>query len=207
MSESKKGKTPVEHEKRRWGIGRILSLVGRRQGKSPKRPAVNVEQNCAGSNRPGSAEIQGVKSREIPSPDNSQEAALDTSTNLDLPEPGPSSTETPPKAPGSPPEKSEGALPLEAKRYNEAVERLETIMRAGNEIDQFPTELLELPRTVADIDGVAKSMSSAIAEFTGRREKLKENKSQLRGMVETWYKASFPMVKTSLNIVSVWARG
>jgi hypothetical protein len=202
MSDSKKGKTPVEHEKRRSRFGRILNLGGR-QEKSPNRPPAKVQQNRSDSNRPGEAKIHGVESSETLIPDSSQRTALDASTRLDVPEPGTGPTEIPQEAPRDSPEKSQRALPPEAKRYNEAVERLETILQAGEEIAQFPKESLELPRNVADIDGVAKSMSSAITAFMDKREKLKENKGQIRGMVETWYKASFPFVQSSLNIVAV----
>ena len=203
MSDSKK---PVEHEKRRSRFGRILS-VGGRQEKSPNLPSARVQQNRSNSNRPGEAKIHGVESSETLIPDSSQRTALDTSKDLNVPEPGKLGaglTENPPVvAIRDSPEKPQRALSPEAQRYNEAVERLETILQAGKEIAQFPKESLELPRNVADIDGVAKSMSSAIAAFMDKREKLKENKSQLRGMVETWYKASFPFVQSSLNIVTV----
>ena len=203
MSDSRKGKTPVEHEKRRSRFGRILSLGGR-QEKSPNRSLVaKVQQNRSDSNRPGEAKIHGVESSDSLIPDSSQRTALDASTHLDVPELGTGPAENPLEALLDSPEKLQRALPPEAKRYNEAVEKLETILQAGKEIDQFPKESLQLPRSVADIDGVAKSMSSAIAAFMDKREKLKENKSQLRGMVETWYKASFPFVKSSLNIVTV----
>ena len=167
MSDSKKGQTPVEHEKRRSRIGRILSLGGR-QEKSPNRPPAKVQQNPSDSNRPGEAKIHGVESSETLIPDSSQRTALDTSTRLDVPEPGTGPTENPPEA-----LQPQRALPPEAKRYNEAVERLETILQAGKEMAQFPKESLELPRNVADIDGVANSMSSAIAAFHGQERKVK----------------------------------
>ena len=206
MSDSKKSKTPVEHEKWRSRFGRILSLGGR-QAKSPNRPPARVQQNRSDSNRPGEAKIHGVESSETLIPDSSQRTALDASKGLNVPESGKlmgaGLTGNPPEAIRDSPEKPQRALPPEAQRYNEAVERLETILQAGKEIAQFPKESLELPCNVADIDGVAKSMSSAIAAFMDKREKLKQNKSQLRGMVETWYKASFPFVQSSLNIVTV----
>jgi hypothetical protein len=201
MSDSKKGKTPVEHEKRSSRFGRILNLEGR-QEKSPSRPPAKVQQN-RDSNRPGEAKIHGVESSETLIPDSSQRPALDSSTRLDVPEQGTGPAENPPEALLDSPGKPQHAPPPEAKRYNEAVERLETILQAGKGIAQFPKESLQLPRNVADIDGVAKSMSSAIAAFMDKRETSKENKSQLRGTVETWYKASFPFVQSSLNIVTV----
>ena len=202
MSGSEKGKTQVEHEKRRSRFGRILNLGGR-QEKSPNRPPAKVQQNRPDSNRPVEAKIYDVESSETLIADSSQRTALDASTRLGVPEPGTRATENPPETLCDSPEKPQRAQPPEAKRYNEAVERLKTILQAGKEIAQFPKESLELPRNVADIDGVANSMSSAIAAFMDKREKLKENKSQLRGMVETWYKASFPFVQSSLKIVTV----
>jgi hypothetical protein len=181
--------------------------MGGRQEKSPNLPSARVQQqNRLDSNRPDEAKIHGVESLETLIPDSSQRTALDASKGLNVPEPGKPGagvTENPPEAIRDSPEKPQRALPPEAQRYNEAVERLETILQAGKEIAQFPKESLELPRNVTDIDGVAKSMSSAIAAFMDKREKLKENNSQLRGMVETWYKVSFPFVQSSLNIVTV----
>src|SRR5277367_1640555 len=204
MSDSKKGKTPIEPGSRRSRIGRVLSLGWNRQEKTLKRPPATVEQNRTCSNRPDSdSKIQVVDSSETPIPDNSEQVALDTSTSLGVAEPGTSDAEKTPEALSGSLEKPLSALPLEAKLYNEAIERLEKILGARKDIDQFPKESLKLPRNVADIDGVAISMSSAIAEFTEQREKLKQNKSQLRGMVETWYKASFPFVKASIDIVTV----
>jgi len=94
-------------------------------------------------------------------------------------------------------------LTKEAKRYTEAVEKLNNIMSRAKGIDQFPKDALKVPQTVADVETVAKSMSSAIADFAENREKLKKNRSQLRGMVETLYKASFAFIQGSLDIVSV----
>jgi hypothetical protein len=93
----------------------------------------------------------------------------------------------------------------EAKAYKDAVDKLRKILSDTKGIDQFPVEAVELPCTVADIDGVVKSMSSAIADFVETRKKLKQNKSQLRGIVETCYKTSLPFVQGSLNIVTVRA--
>src|SRR5271154_3836261 len=91
----------------------------------------------------------------------------------------------------------------EAKAYMDAVDKLRKILGDTKGIDQFPVEAVELPCTFADIDGVVKSMSSAIADFVETRKKLRQNKSQLRGIVETCYKTSLPFVQGSLNIVTV----
>ena len=95
----------------------------------------------------------------------------------------------------------------EATAYMDAVDKLRTILSDTKGIDQFPVEAVQLPCTFADIDGVVKSMSSAIADFVETRKKLKQNKSQLRGIVETCYKTSLPFVQGSLNIVTVRASG
>jgi hypothetical protein len=95
----------------------------------------------------------------------------------------------------------------EAKAYVDAVDKLRTILSDTKGVDQFPVESVQLPCTFADIDGVVKSMSSAIADFVETRKKLKQNKSQLRGIVESCYKTSLPFVQGSLNIVTVRAAG
>jgi hypothetical protein len=95
----------------------------------------------------------------------------------------------------------------EAKAYKDAVDKLRQILSDTKGIDQFPVEVIELPCTFADIDCVVKSMSSAIADFVETRKKLKQNKSQLRGIVETCYKTSLPFVQGSLNVVTVRASG
>ena len=93
----------------------------------------------------------------------------------------------------------------EAKRYKEAVDKLRMILADANGIDQFPAEAFELPCTVADLDGAVKSISSTIVDFVDTRKKLKQNKSQVRGIVETYYKTSLPFIQGSLNIVTVRA--
>jgi hypothetical protein len=137
----------------------------------------------------------------------SVEPERNTSSSHGLLDPGPSFSESRHELPPDVPENPHISLPKEAKRYTEAVEKLTKIMNATKGMDQFPKEALKVPRTVADVESVAKSMSCAIAEFAESREKLKRNKSQLRGMVETLYNASFPFIQGSFNIVSVQPLG
>jgi len=188
----------VEPEKRRLRVRRFLPFARNQQEQRSKTTPTPVLKDDAshasvGSTTPVSDGANLNKMQQTDSESSQSRDSCNTSTS----------------APKALHDSTAAAIlsSTEAKRYKEAVDKLRKILSDTKGIDQFPVEMLELPCTVADIDGVVKSMSSAIADFVETREKLKQNKSQLRGIVETCYKTSLPFVQGSLNIVTVLASG
>ena len=188
----------VEPEKRRSKIRRLFDFGRKREDRQHPKTAT-VGQDDAASNAPAgpSAPADSVDPSLNMIPENDTASSPSDDARVFI-----SSVSAPPGSLGG--EKSEAILASpEAKRYREAVDKLQSILTNARGIEQFPIDKLKVPCTVADIDAVAKSMSSAIAEFVETRKKLTQNKSKLRGIVETCYRTSMPFVQGSLNIAAV----